>query len=122
MPAVGTIPGTNLFPRVRVLRNKQVLQLLWAIEPTLRLPPSQRGGKCYAPSWRDAPYKRAVPPQVKQRARRVLTAALSRVVRATDKLLGKKRLRLDVNFTCAMVWLPLWMGVDQNGWGGVVKI
>ena len=31
-----------------------------------------RGGKCYAPSRRDAPYKRAVPPQVKQRARRVL--------------------------------------------------
>ncbi len=31
-----------------------------------------RGGKCYAPSWRDAPYKRAVPPQVKQRVRRVL--------------------------------------------------
>ncbi len=31
-----------------------------------------RGGKCYAPSWRDAPYKRAVPPQVKSRERKTL--------------------------------------------------
>ncbi len=31
-----------------------------------------RGGKCYAPSWRDAPYKRAVPPQGKSRERKTL--------------------------------------------------
>lgn len=31
-----------------------------------------RGGKSYAPCWRAAPYKRGVPPQIKQGQRRIL--------------------------------------------------